>query len=83
METNNHIKAIDQLRGMAILLVLANHTFGYAKVSYPMPLARETSFHISDIIGFSLTAIFSNEFLGGRIQVASAIGKVGNGPGAV
>lgn len=64
METNNHIKAIDQLRGMAILLVLANHTFGYAEARYPMPFARETSFDLFNFTGFVLTSIFSNGFFG-------------------
>lgn len=64
MQAPHHLKAIDQLRGVAILLVLANHTFGYAKVKFPMPFANGSHLSLSDSLGFSFMAIFANGFLG-------------------
>lgn len=63
-KSTQHLKAIDQLRGIAILLVLANHTFGWAKVKYPQPFAHGTELSLTNIIGFSATNIFANGFFG-------------------
>ena len=64
MTNTNHFKSIDQLRGIAILLVLASHTFAYAGVRYPAPIKESTLRSASKFLECVFCQIFANGFFG-------------------
>lgn len=65
MTSDKHLGFIDQLRGIAILLVAGGHILGYADVHYPAPFASDQpSRSLQSITGFILTSVFCNGLLG-------------------
>jgi len=65
MTSDKHLGFIDQLRGVAILLVALGHIFGYAESRYPAPFELlYTTPEPGEIAGFLFTSIFCNGFTG-------------------
>ncbi|MEO8616414.1 MAG: acyltransferase [Luteolibacter sp.] len=65
MTRKQHLGFIDQLRGLAILLVAAGHVFAYAGATYQAPFSTiHPSRDPSTVTGFIATSIFCNGFLG-------------------
>jgi peptidoglycan/LPS O-acetylase OafA/YrhL len=64
MNNSQHFKSIDQLRGIAILMVLVSHSYGYSLSISPVPPEPSTFLSIGKTFDFLFHRTFANGFLG-------------------